>query len=129
MQISSIEFSMPRLPNIYGSLSLYDLHLQHKYRVSSIEHKSGIVRYRRNDCIVPAISSSPSSCSSFHRQLYHVTTIRETCISCQHLYVLCNHCMITEYMLIIVCFVMYAMQEPQGEQCCALMGYPWVNMT
>ena len=21
------------------------------------------------------------------------------------------------------------LQEPQGEQCCALMGYSWVNMT
>ena len=28
-----------------------------------------------------------------------------------------------------VCFVMHVMQEPQGEQCCALMGYSWVNMT
>ena len=36
---------------------------------------------------------------------------------------------ITECMLIDVCFVMHVMQEPQGEQCCALMGYSWVNMT
>ena len=41
----------------------------------------------------------------------------------------CSHCIITECMLIDVCFVMYVMQEPQGEQCCALMGYSWVNMT
>ena len=27
------------------------------------------------------------------------------------------------------CIVMYVMQEPQGEQCCALMLYSWVNMT
>ena len=40
-----------------------------------------------------------------------------------------SHCIITECMLIDVCFVMYVMQEPQGEQCCALMGYSWVNMT
>ena len=26
-------------------------------------------------------------------------------------------------MLIDVCIVTYVMQEPQGEQCCALMGY------
>ena len=32
-------------------------------------------------------------------------------------------------MLIDVCFVMCVMHEPQGEQCCALMGYAWVNMT
>ena len=41
----------------------------------------------------------------------------------------CSHCIITECMLIDVCFVMHVMQEPQGEQCCALMGYSWVNMT
>ena len=41
----------------------------------------------------------------------------------------CSHCVITECMLIDVCFVMHVMQEPQGEQCCALMGYSWVNMT
>ena len=34
----------------------------------------------------------------------------------------CSHCIITECMLIDVCFVMHVMQEPQGEQCCALMG-------
>ena len=34
----------------------------------------------------------------------------------------CSHCVITECMLIDVCFVMHVMQEPQGEQCCALMG-------
>ena len=41
----------------------------------------------------------------------------------------CSHCIITECMLIDVCFVMHVMQEPQGEQCCALMGYSWVNMS
>ena len=41
----------------------------------------------------------------------------------------CSHCIITECMLIDVCFVMYVMQEPQGEQCCALMGYSWVNLS
>ena len=35
----------------------------------------------------------------------------------------CSNCIITECMLIDVCFVMHVMQEPQGEQCCALMGY------
>ena len=38
-----------------GSLSLYDLNLQRKYRISSIEHNSGIVRYRKNYGIIPAL--------------------------------------------------------------------------
>ena len=45
------------------------------------------------------------------------------------MYVPRSQCIITECMLIDVCFVMHVMQEPQGEQCCALMGYSWVNMT
>ena len=35
---------------------MYNLDLQHKYRVSSIEHNSGIVGYRRNVCIDPALA-------------------------------------------------------------------------
>ena len=35
-------------------------------------------------------------------------------IGSQHLLVLCNHCMRTERMIIY--FVLYVMQEPQGEQ-------------
>ena len=45
---------------------------------------------------------------------------RVTClvtISSQHVHVPCNHCIITECILIDVCIVMYVMQEPQGEQC------------
>ena len=34
---------------------MYKLDLQHKYRVSSIEHNSGIVGYRRNFGIDPAL--------------------------------------------------------------------------
>ena len=34
---------------------MYKLDLQHKYRVSSIEHNSGIVGYRRNFVIDPAL--------------------------------------------------------------------------
>ena len=45
-----------RLPNINDSLNLYDLDLRRKYRVSSIEHNSGIVRYRSNYGIVPALT-------------------------------------------------------------------------
>ena len=54
--------------------------------------------------------------------MYHVPTTSSQC----------SHCIITECMLIQfigVCFVMHVMQEPQGEQCGALMGYSWINMT
>ena len=58
---------------------------------------------------------------------------REQLCQCQqtaeNVHVPCNHCIRTECILIDVCIVMYVMQEPQGEQCCALMGYSWVNMT
>ena len=38
---------------------MYKLDLQHKYRVSSIEHNSGIVGYRRNFGIDPALPLIP----------------------------------------------------------------------
>ena len=37
---------------------MYKLDLQHKYRVSSIEHNSGIVGYRRNFGIDPALTKT-----------------------------------------------------------------------
>ena len=49
--ISSIEFSMPRLPNIYGSLRLTGSTLT--AQVSSIEHNSGIV-----PALIPVCHSS-----------------------------------------------------------------------
>ena len=65
----------------------------------------------------------------------HVTTVMRNVYSdqsmcSQHVHVPCNHCIRTECILVDVCFVMTCvMQESQGEQCCALMGYSWVNMT
>ena len=39
----------------------------------------------------------------------------------------CSHCVITECMLIDVCFVMHVMQEPQGEswRFAAIRGDSW----
>ena len=43
---------------IIVSFNSYKLDLQRKYRVSSIEHNSGILRYRRNCGIHPALGDS-----------------------------------------------------------------------
>ena len=55
-----------RISNIYDSLNLRDLDLQRKYRVSSIEHNSGIVRYESNDGIVPALMSAVITLCHYH---------------------------------------------------------------